>query len=397
MTALQSIRKSKAKASFLLFLFFGLSCTSIGNNPNSSKEDIGLPNQRPPEKDAKSIKIGLLLDTSNSMDGLIDQAKSQLWNIVNELAVAKCDGVKPNIQIALYEYGNDRLSAREGYIRLVTPLTDELDQISRDLFSLTTNGGSEFCGHVIETSLKQLDWAESKQDLKLIFIAGNEPFTQGDVNYREACRLAVEKGITINTIFCGPFSEGISTYWKNGADLANGHYMSIEQDRKTVYIPSPYDDQINVLNTKLNNTYIYYGKQGAQKKEMQLAQDSNAESISYENKISRTVSKGSSAYKNTKWDLVDASVEDDFDIDKVEEQYLPAEMQKMNEQEKLVYVEGKKAEREAIQKEIAELNIQRTVYINEKKKEMGTDENMLDAALISAIKQQAKTKNFKFE
>ena len=35
--------------------------------------------------------LALLLDTSNSMDGLIDQAKSQLWKIVNELAAAKCD------------------------------------------------------------------------------------------------------------------------------------------------------------------------------------------------------------------------------------------------------------------------------------------------------------------
>ena len=37
------------------------------------------------QKKAK-IQIALLLDTSNSMDGLIDQAKSQLWKIVNELA-----------------------------------------------------------------------------------------------------------------------------------------------------------------------------------------------------------------------------------------------------------------------------------------------------------------------
>ena len=37
----------------------------------------------PPKRDA-SIQIALLLDTSNSMDGLIDQAKSQLWSVVNE-------------------------------------------------------------------------------------------------------------------------------------------------------------------------------------------------------------------------------------------------------------------------------------------------------------------------
>src|SRR6188768_3999938 len=62
-----------------------------------------------PEKD-QSIMLALLLDTSNSMDGLIDQAKSQLWKIVNELAGAKCgNGERPKIRIALYEYGNDGL------------------------------------------------------------------------------------------------------------------------------------------------------------------------------------------------------------------------------------------------------------------------------------------------
>ena len=102
-----------------------------------------VPTPDPPPS-AKKIKIALLLDTSNSMDGLINQAKSQLWKIVNELALAKCEGEKPTVKIALYEYGNDRLTASEGYIRMVTPLTNDLDQISQDLFGLTTNGGSEF-------------------------------------------------------------------------------------------------------------------------------------------------------------------------------------------------------------------------------------------------------------
>src|SRR3954470_4125684 len=97
----------------------------------------------------QSILLALLLDTSNSMDGLIDQAKSQLWKIVNELAAAKCgDGAKPNIKIALYEYGNSGLPSSEGYIRQVSGFTTDLDVLSEKLFSLRTNGGEEFCGQV---------------------------------------------------------------------------------------------------------------------------------------------------------------------------------------------------------------------------------------------------------
>src|SRR5215211_7756058 len=166
-----------------------------------------------PAKD-QTIMIALLLDTSNSMDGLIDQAKSQLWKIVNEVAAAKSvDGKRPNIKIALYEYGNDGLSADEGFIRQVSALSEDLDVISEKLFSLKTNGGNEFCGEVIKTALNQLAWSASKDDLKMIFIAGNEDFTQGSVSYQQACDAAKKKGVVVNTIYCGYVNEGINLGW----------------------------------------------------------------------------------------------------------------------------------------------------------------------------------------
>jgi len=36
------------------------------------------------------------------------------------------------------------LSPTEGFVRLVTPLTNDLDKISEELFKLKTNGGSEY-------------------------------------------------------------------------------------------------------------------------------------------------------------------------------------------------------------------------------------------------------------
>src|SRR4051794_34124394 len=158
-------------------------------------------NQSAAPAKGQTIMLALLLDTSSSMDGLIDQAKSQLWKIVNEVAAAKRgDGTQPNIKIALYEYGNDGLSSDEGYIRQVSALTEDLDVISEKLFSLSTKGGNEFCGQVIKTSLNQLAWSASNADLKMIFIAGNEPFTQGGVSYELACGAAKEKGVVVNTI-----------------------------------------------------------------------------------------------------------------------------------------------------------------------------------------------------
>jgi hypothetical protein len=125
----------------------------------------------------QTIKVALLLDTSNSIDGLIKQAKAQLWEIVNELSYAKYGLKKPDLEIALYEYSNASLSSRKGYIRQVLQFSKDLDAISEKLFSLTTNDGNEFCGQVIQTSLNELSWGNNKNDLRLLFIAGNEPFS----------------------------------------------------------------------------------------------------------------------------------------------------------------------------------------------------------------------------
>ena len=65
------------------------------------------------------------------------------------------------------------------------------------MFSLTTNGGNEYCGDVINIYIKQLNWGNDENDLKMIFIAGNEPFTQGNVNYKDATSNAKEKGVVL--------------------------------------------------------------------------------------------------------------------------------------------------------------------------------------------------------
>lgn len=369
----------------LIFLFSNCQHTAKSQQTDNSPS--------PSDKKAKKIQIALLLDTSNSMDGLIDQAKAQLWTIVNELAKAKCDNTNAELQIALYEYGNNNLPASEGFIRMVTPLTTDLDQISKDLFSLTTNGGDEFCGNVIQTALKQLSWSPSSDDLQLIYIAGNEPFTQGSVNYVPVCQNAKEKHVIVNTIFCGNFEEGISTSWKKGADITGGNYASIEQNKKTVYIESPYDDKITKLNSLLNDTYIPYGKTGYEKKENQIIQDENAQRYGSVNFAKRAVSKSSGAYKNSSWDLVDASKDKNFSFEELEAEELPEEMKEMTTSERKIFIEKKKEERNKINREIQALSDKRAEYVAQKQAESGND-NMLDKAILTSLRKQAKSRNF---
>ncbi len=371
---------------------FGYAPLSKEELINSEKEKIFIDKK---DKDNNTVKIALLLDTSNSMDGLINQAKAQLWDIVNQFSYARCgNGHRPNLQIALYQYGNDGLSSREGYIQQVIGFSSDLDEISEKLFSLSTNGGEEYCGEVIQTSLRQLDWGKNPDNLKMIFIAGNEPFTQGKLNYRDAVTNAREKDIVVNTIFCGNYQQGINTDWKKGATLTGGEYMAIDHNKHIVHIDTPYDDVIIKLNSKLNSTYISYGAMGSAKLELQSRQDDNAMELEEAVAVKRAVSKSSGMYKNSTWDLIDAAEDDEFDVSAVKKEELPKELRDKSKAELNAFIGEKKAERKRIQKEIQQLNARRESYIN---KHAQQEKGELEDAMLKAIKRQAAVKKFKWE
>ncbi len=109
-----------------------------------------LPIETPIVEKKPLVQIAILLDTSGSMSGLIDQARAELWSIVNEFIFAERDGQQPELQVALYEYGKDSLAKEGGYIRQIVPFTTDLDKVSEELFALETNGGDEYCGWVIK-------------------------------------------------------------------------------------------------------------------------------------------------------------------------------------------------------------------------------------------------------
>ncbi len=364
---------------FLLSLLFLVSFNSIFMGAESTNR----------------VQLAILLDTSGSMEGLIEQAKTQLWKIVNELSRASKRGESINLEVALFEYGKDSIPEDEGYLRMILPFTTDLDKISDELFKLRTNGGDEYCGEVIRSAIKNLNWSRDDENLKIIFIAGNEPFTQGEINYKTWCKKAASKGIIVNTIFCGNYQEGISTKWKDGADLADGRYMTIDHNQQIVHINAPQDRIIIELGIKLNSTYIGYGIRGKAKKKMQEEQDANALAIASPVMVERSVAKSSGQYRNSSWDLVDAENEGAVKIEDLSENELPEEMKEMTLEERKKYLSEKAKERESIQKEINELNEARRIYVAEKTLEMG--DNTLDAVMIKAIREQAESKNFKFD
>ena len=361
------------------------------------------PNIEAPKKIKNNPKIqaAILLDVSNSMDGLIEQAKAQLWTMVNVMGKAKCNGETPQIEIALYEYGRDNNDLQKGYVKQITPFTSDLDDLSQKLFQLTTNGGQEYCGYVIHTSLNELNWDTTSSNYKVIFISGNEDFLQGNISYTLACTEAKKKGVIVNTIYCGDRLQGIREHWNLLGECGNGSFTNINSDAKPEDIPTPYDSTLITLNNKLNGTYIYYGATGQQKQAMQVAADANNASINGYVGTNRIVAKGRKAtYNNNSWDLVDAKDEDKKVLDIIDYKTLPDSLQKKNKTELEAIINQKSNERTAIQKEIQDISKKREVYIaNEKfnKAKAGNKSQTLESEVEKIIREQATRFNMKIE
>lgn len=347
------------------------------------------------------IQAAILLDVSNSMDGLIEQAKAQLWTMVNTMGKTKCNGITPQIEIALYEYGRDNNNPAQGFVKQISAFTNDLDKLSQDLFGLTTNGGDEYCGQVIHTSLNELTWDTSLSNYKVIFISGNEDFLQGNVSYTLACAEAKKKGVIVNTIYCGDRLQGIREHWNLLGECGNGSFTNINSDAKPEDIATPYDSTLITLNTKLNGTYIYYGAFGKGKKELQGFMDQKNYAVTHSVGVSRIVTKGSNAtYKNGGWDLVDAKADDSTIIEKVDKKTLPDSLKNASNKQLKAIVDQKANERAAIQKEIQKISTQRDIYINEvKANKLKTRSNTqtLESEVEKIIKEQVQRFNMKIE
>ncbi|RHU30473.1 VWA domain-containing protein [Parabacteroides sp. TM07-1AC] len=390
------------KRIILLCILFTALTTAIGcmleaRNTTASAEPVCTPVVNEVSAKKTKIQVAILLDTSGSMQGLIEQAKSRLWNIVNTLTTLKYNGEAPDIEIALYEYGSYKRYDGD-YIRRITPLTADLDLISKELFALTTNGSEEYCGTVIQRAVNELEWGNSKDDMKLIYIAGNEEFTQGNISYKTAIANALKKDIFVNTIHCGSEDVGIGDFWQDAALRGNGKFFNIDANATVRAIKTPFDPQIILCNEKLNDTYIGYGIVGKERKMNQTVQDRNAGSISSANYTERAVSKSKAVYKNTSWDLVDKVKEDKDALSRIKKEELPEELRNKSPEELKTFIKQKEEERTLIQKEINELAVKRQIYIDEQLKKEGENKgDDLGKAITESVLAVAKIKGYTAE
>lgn len=339
------------------------------------------------------IELVICLDASGSMNGLIDAARQKLWAIVSDLALAV---PTPELRVALLTYGNDGHAVRDGWVALQTPFTSDLDLVSERLFAVTTNGGTEYVGRVLEAA-GALGWSSLPDAMQLILVAGNESAQQDSlVNVFRQSQDLIARGIVVNAVYCGPAEDNIAPAWREVAQHGEGTFATIDHNHGTIVIETPFDELLGTLSSELNLTYIPFGASGNAGAANQLKQDKNAAGMNAAAEAARAVTKSSAMYECS-WDLVDACKAGTVVVADLDSEDLPEAMKNLSAAERQEYIDNMARTRTTIQAKIAALKIDRDAFIREEMSRKALDDSKaFDHAVRQAIRRQASSKGFRF-
>jgi hypothetical protein len=351
--------------------------------PTPPAPDPVAPARQDPPAVQRDVDLVLIIDTSGSMDGLLDSARARLWDIVNDVAERERGA---HLRVAVLAYGTPHYGSEKGYVKILTDLSDDLDGIYGHAMSLTTNGGDEYVGWATQTALEQLSWSKQKNAAKIVFVAGNEGADQGPRDFRTVCAQARERKIVVNALYAGGRDQGISERWEEFARTCGGVYTQIDTQQSVAQIAAPQDQQLVQLNSALNSTYVGYGARGAQGSAAQVQADHSSSGMGSSTLASRVASKGSGVYENSSWDLVDAVRTGKVDLDKLSEEQLPANLRAMTAAERALELEKLEAERQRIQAEIRRLAAERDAFLKTARNQ--GQQNTLDAATEAMLETQ---------
>lgn len=307
------------------------------------------------------VQIALILDTSSSMDGLVEQARTQLWEMVSEMQL-DADGRERTVAVSLYQYGNDRLEKSDGFMENMTPLTSDLDLVTVKLYSLRTSGGKEYAPMAVKRAVEELEWNSDDSVDKLIVIAGNEVFDQGPVSPADAFKSASDNDIAVLPIFCanrGASQPALSS-WKDAATLAGTDFESIDPDQEIAKLDSPYDAAILEKYRQLQETKVYAEGHG-QSAYCQEAESYLDQGVAVERAVVQ------SRQSNSK-DLV--NLYGSGRLESVPAAQLPARLRSKSKKAQIDYLEEQNARQTELKQEIAELNAKREQHIDSRMKEI---------------------------
>lgn len=379
----------------LLISALALSFALVAPAKDPAVETVPLVANPAPATPQNSVEVCFVLDSTGSMAGLIEGAKQKIWAIANDIVSAK---PKPSVRFGLVGY-RDR---GDTYVTRPVALTDDLDAIYEELQKFQAGGGGdapESVSEALHDAVHAMGWNEQRAAFKVIYLVGDAPPQQyaDGKRWQEVCKTATREGILINTVQCGSMA-GTAEAWKAIASNAGGAYAAIPQDGNMQHIEAPQDKELQALNVKIGTTLIPCGSLELRREVVQKQQAAeaaapaaNASRLAYNWRTEKAV-QGSG-------ELIDALKGNKMKLEDVKSKDLPEALRNLSKEELKAHVASLQAEREAIQKRIAELVKEREAYVLAERKKLAAagKTDSFDEQVATTLRQQARTKGLHFE
>jgi hypothetical protein len=331
------------------------------------------------------IDVVFALDTTGSMDGLIAGAKAKIWAIASRIAAGQ---PTPDLRIGLVAY-RDR---GDEYVTRVFHLNRNMDEVYANLMSFSANAGGDRSEDVIralQDSIHKMQWDKSSNTLRIIFLVGDSPAHEDysdEPSLRETTRQAAAAGIVINTIRCGSAGD-TEAMWKQVASWTGGGYASVAQSGGWMQIDTPYDRTLTELNAAVTRTFVAYGdaaERGAAARRMM------------ENAAMPAPAQAASAGFRARSKHVDSA--DALSVmgagGRLDGSKLGGELAGKSEAEQKAVLAKKSAEREELNKKIADVAKKRDAYLKGEMDKKGG--GGMESAVDDMLRSQAKKVGVKY-
>lgn len=346
-----------------------------------------------PPATPRAVDLAICLDTSGSMQGLIDAARLKLWSVVNDLARLRPE---PDLRVALLTYGTP-VPDSDGDVVLRLGLTRDLDRVYEVLFGLTTGGGVERVGRVLDTALGRLDWSRA-EGLAVVFVAGNESADQdAERPFRAVASRARDRGLRVNAVYCGGPDDADAAGWRELAALGGGRFAHIDHEGAAPTPASPFDRELGELSGRLNDTFVFAGPAGGAAAERQRAQDANARAAGAPAAAERAAAKASGLYR-LEADLVRRHGEGtlpDAELAALADADLPPALRGLDAAGRRERLAALARDRAALEARIQALDAERTRWLATQAATGGLpDGPAFDRALRVALREQARAAGF---
>ena len=347
-------------------------------------------------KDSKpQVEVVFCLDTTGSMGGLIEGAKQKIWSIVNQIASGK---PTPDVKVGLVAY-RDRGDA---YVTKVFDLTDDLDDVHKNLKGFKADGGGdtpESVNQALHESVNKIKWSKDKDTLQIIFLVGDAPphmDYEDDVKYPETCKLAVRARASSSTPSSAATTREAKKVWLDICAKAGGTFAQIAQDGGVKPIDTPFDKELARSTANCSRRTSATGWKKIARLARARTQPPSAlpgaggvaaDSAGFRSKASRLAAN----------DLLDDLKEGKMKLEDVKDEQLPDELKKMKPEERKAHVEKLQKERDELKKKALDLDKKRLDFITKKlaeDKDKGKDG--FDNQILETLRKQAEKVNIKY-